>query len=108
MTALLGFATAALGYIFSLLFEFFPGLASWHDGLTPKKKALLHATLSAALGLAALYLSCVDAFSHVFGLTCTPFTAENALTLILLAYSGNQASYNTAVKWRAKGDGSKG
>jgi len=108
MNGILAFATAALGYLLSIVFEFFPGLAAWHERLSPKRKALLHATLSFLLGLLALYVSCIDSIAGPLGLTCTPFNTENVILLVMTAYGGNQLSYNTAIKWRSKGDGAKG
>ncbi len=105
MTAILSIATAAFGYLFSVLVEFFPWIEKWHEALTPKKKALFHASATFVIGLLVLLASCYKPLAEPLHLSCVPFTLENVFVLFLAAYGGNQMSYNTVVKWRTK-DGS--
>ncbi len=108
MTAILAMAGAAVGYFLSLLFEFAPSVKVWHEKLSPKKKRLLHQTLSVIAGIALLWLSCYEPFANAAHLACVPFNAESLFALIFAVYGGNQLAYNSHVKFREKGDGAKG
>lgn len=106
MTAILAIASAGVGYLFSLLFEFIPKFEKWHSKLSPQKKALFHGMATFIIGIVALYFSCYEQVANPLHLQCVPFDVEHIITLFLATYGGNQLSYNTVVKWRPH-DGSR-
>ena len=84
-------ATAILAVLaagMALLFDYFPGLASWFDTLEPDKKKLIMLALSAVLGAGAFLGSCLGWFST--NLMCT---LTSAWTLALDVFVTVSASY---------------
>jgi hypothetical protein len=75
--------------LLSLVLEWFPGVASWFQALTPAKRAGINALLVALISIISVYGNC-----KVWGSTCPAdlwaAIAEVLLTA-LLAAAGNQA-----------------
>lgn len=80
-----------LGALLAVLFDWFPGLAAWFDGLGALRKRQVMAGMLALLGLGLFAGSCQGLFES--GFSCAPHSLPRLLQVILLAAGVNQAAH---------------
>jgi hypothetical protein len=81
--------------ILSLVFEYIPGIYTWHQGLGKRQTAALMAGLMALVVLGAWLLSCYGPYDF---LECDESGAWSGLELYVLALIANQTTYQLARK----------
>lgn len=80
-----------LAGLLAILFDWFPGLAPWFDGLSAVHKRQVMAGLLAVLGVGLFAGSCWGWFES--GLACAPEHLPELLQVILVAVGVNQAAH---------------
>jgi hypothetical protein len=83
--------TVILSGLLALLFDWFPRLAPWYEGLSRLKKQQLMLGLLALIVAAVFGGSCYGLFSS--GLACSRESLPELLQIILSAAAANQAAH---------------
>lgn len=88
------FIAGVLGFVMSIVLEYFPGIKTWYDTQQKGIKALIALGLSALIGFAILGFNCAGWWpGKLPAIACSWIGVQDLLIMIGVAWLSSQATY---------------